>query len=152
MPTFLVSPTPQAPGRLASCPSRAGADGVYLPFAVPPAVQDGSFNRKPKACAVCAGAQDADPPPGAHAFGLRLNERAKAEGWEYHGRPVTASCTEVVTITFSVWGYIDPGSGTLLLQAALAAGLASIVCLRGVLTRLVGLALRRKTAGPQHRD
>ena len=55
-------------------------------------------------------------------------------------------------MTFSLLGYIDPGSGTLLLQAALAAGLASIVCLRGALARLVGLALRRKTAGPQHRD
>jgi len=33
-------------------------------------------------------------------------------------------------MTFSLLGYIDPGSGTLLLQAALAAGLASIVCLR----------------------
>jgi len=55
-------------------------------------------------------------------------------------------------MTLSVWGYIDPGSGTLLLQALLAGALGSIVCLRGFLARLVGLAVRRKTAGPDHRD
>ncbi len=38
----------------------------------------------------------------------------------------------------SLLGYIDPGSGTLLLQALVAAGLGSLVCLRGFLGRLAG--------------
>lgn len=55
-------------------------------------------------------------------------------------------------MTFSLLGYIDPGSGTLLLQALLAAGLGSIVCLRGALARLVGAVLGRKPAQSPRRD
>lgn len=40
--------------------------------------------------------------------------------------------------------YIDPGSGTLLLQAILAGALGSLVCLKGFAGRLLGALVGRK--------
>ena len=49
-------------------------------------------------------------------------------------------------------GYIDPGSGTLLLQAILAAGLGAVVCLRGAIGRVAGVILRRNAERPSARE
>jgi hypothetical protein len=47
-------------------------------------------------------------------------------------------------VSLHLFGYIDPGSGTLLLQAILAACVGSLVCLRGRLKQLgLGLLGRR---------
>ncbi len=43
-----------------------------------------------------------------------------------------------------ILAYIDPGSGTLLLQALLAAALGSLVFLRGLAGRAVGMILPRR--------
>lgn len=49
-------------------------------------------------------------------------------------------------------GYIDPGSGTLLLQAILAAGVSSLLLMRGFLLRFAGFVLGRKTSGHNGRN
>lgn len=61
--------------------------------------------------------------------------------------------TEVLNMTLaSLLAYIDPGSGTLLLQAVLAAGLGSLVCLRGWIGRLLGTLAGRCAAGSRHEE
>jgi hypothetical protein len=50
-------------------------------------------------------------------------------------------------VSLHLFGYIDPGSGTLLLQAILAACVGSLVCLRGRVKRVaLGLFGRRVPA------
>jgi hypothetical protein len=51
-----------------------------------------------------------------------------------------------------LFGYIDPGSGTLLLQAIVAACVGSLVCLRGRLSQLATRLFGRRAAADEHRE